>query len=168
MVLQGWRGGGQVTTGPNGEAVTQQGLATPAYLNTTTEGTNFGSNWTSTLNGWIQANGYSGTFYTLRKAPGVGGNALTADDVWFDISWDVDANQAAVLDLHMYNTSTWLTGYTSGTWWHYTGGDGYRGTADTREIRRVDPNNLNSNAYGYKWDKVQKVTSALQDRGFVW
>lgn len=144
-----------VSKNPNdGRSLTQGNLASD--LGTTTDGTPWGSNWSTTLRNW------SGAAWAVLSHP-------STNDVWYKTTADVDANWPLIYDTHISSSTAYLPGYDTYEWWHYVTGDGYYWNEyGAKDIHYVDPNRYRSGAYGPHWVSVDTMAKVVYDRGIVY
>lgn len=70
----------------------------------------------------------------------------------------------------MNSANGYLTGYTSGTVYHYVTGDGYIEAYQEfpRLVHYVDPNRYRSAAHGPHWITLEQMWKCVKDRGIVY
>lgn len=152
-----------------GKNVTQSGLAgtTTTYLKTTSAGTDFGTNWTTTLNS------YSSHTYNLMwgNPSDTTARAIEMTDAAIGT---LASGYGVVYDTIQYSgTSTnRLVGYSStltSSIYHYVAGYGYNATdSSNRVCYYIDPNDGNASAYGKQTIGFRLMCTLIKDRGLVY
>jgi hypothetical protein len=147
-----------------GAELNQPNLATSFWLNTDPNcpgnGTGRGSNWTHTLNSWVD--GTDAGWYLLTNY-----GYADAADVASKFVTDIDYNFAPVMNIHMNSARGYLPGWSAG-WgdvWHYVPGFGYSQYGDYLNYVEV----FGPVTSGYKYGVTKELfASILTDMGILW
>lgn len=146
--------------------VTQQTLAGSAYLNTTTSGTDFSTNWTTTMNA------FSDHEYALLW--GFSNDSDERAILMTDCAIaTLTAGYGVIYDTVQYTTKTErLVGYPSAlssNVYHYVAGRGYDVSDPYRRIcYYVDPNGAREDAYGEQEIRFRLLCTLMSTRGLVY
>lgn len=146
-----------ITTNPqDGRALSQDNLASD--LETDSGGTDFTGTWLSTLQNWTNRT-FSATW------------SPSASTVYSRTYNNVNSNWPLIYDCYMSSTRGYLTGYTSGSYYHYVTGDGwqYNDSDPTfKQCHYVDPNQYKSAAYGPHWTSASNLSNMMQGLGLLY
>jgi hypothetical protein len=147
----------------NGDLLTQTSLSHSEWLNTQSNGTGLGWNWTHTLNAW--RDGTDAGWWEIQGSP-------TAGQIGSFVSLDVDNFYVSVLDVKMSVSRGYLTGYTSAEGdtttehniWHYVSATGYTGYGAV--IGYLDTSSIGSP--GYNTNNATFFATLTNGYGLIW